>query len=161
LFTTLPSEKTSKPKTTYNLRGINQPVTKKETKIETSEMVEIANQPVSQTSLEQAWKEFAETRKDQPAEYTLLQRPYDFSGSTIHLRLGNPIEEPLLAALQSELLTFLRARLQNHSLLITKQLNDREEVRMIYTNKEKFEHLASQNPIINELRIRWGLDPEF
>lgn len=161
MFTTLSPEKTSKPKTTFNLRGINQPVAKTETKVETNEMVEPTDQPVSLESLDQAWKEFANTRKDQPAEYTLLQRPYDFRGSTIHLRLGNPIEEPLLASLQSELLTFLRTRLQNHSLMITRQLTDREEVRMIYTNKEKFEHLASQNPVVHELRIRWGLDPEF
>ena len=122
---------------------------------------EVVQEPVEFSDLEHAWKEFAETKKDQPAAYTLLQRPIEFEAPIIHIYLGNPVEEPLLAAMQTELLNFLRARLRNHGLMLNKHFNQRDEVRVIYTNKEKFDHLASKNPVLLELKKRWGLDPEF
>lgn len=33
--------------------------------------------------------------------------------------------------------------------------------KMIYTNKEKFEAMAEKNPLLNELRDKFGLDPDF
>jgi len=33
--------------------------------------------------------------------------------------------------------------------------------KVIYTNREKFEHLAEKNPNLLELKERLGLDPDF
>ncbi len=161
LFTSIPPPSSSKPKATLNIKGIAKPASIKETHLETKATVAVSNEPVEFAVLERVWKEFAETKKDQPAEYTLLQRPIEFEPPVIHIYLGNPVEEPLLAALQTELLNFLRGRLQNNGLMLNKHFNQRDEVRVIYTNKEKFDHLTSKNPVLLELKKRWGLDPEF
>ena len=33
--------------------------------------------------------------------------------------------------------------------------------KVIYTNKEKFDHLAEKNPTLNDLKERLGLDTDF
>jgi hypothetical protein len=33
--------------------------------------------------------------------------------------------------------------------------------RMIYTNREKFEHLMEKNPKLKDLKERFGLDTDF
>jgi len=33
--------------------------------------------------------------------------------------------------------------------------------KMIYTNKEKFEAMTQKNPLLLELRDKFGLDPDF
>jgi DNA polymerase-3 subunit gamma/tau len=151
----------TKSKATLNLKSIHKTAAAKEAAEETPLIPEAIHEPVDFAALERAWKEFADTKKNQPAEYTLLQRPLEFEPPIIHIYLGNPVEEPLLAAMQTELLNFLRTRLRNHGLMLNKHFSQRDEVRVIYTNKEKFDHMASKNPVLLELKKRWALDPEF
>lgn len=95
------------------------------------------------------------------AEYHLLQREFSFSNNVITLLLANPVEEPLLLSLKADLLTYLREKLNNSSIQLESVLQEIQTKRMVYTNKEKFEHLAEKNPHLKELKERLGLDPDF
>lgn len=95
------------------------------------------------------------------AEYHLLQREFRFSNNVITLLLENPVEEPLLLSLKADLLTFLREKLNNSTLQIESVLETIQTKRIVYTNKEKLEHLIEKNPLLKDLQERMGLDPDF
>lgn len=75
--------------------------------------------------------------------------------------LSNPIQETMLNEFRLELNTFLREHLQNASVQVVGELRAAEEKKMIYTPRDKFEYLASKNPMFKELKDRLGLDPDF
>lgn len=75
--------------------------------------------------------------------------------------LTNPVEETLLDNFRREFLQFLRERLQNSQLTIVTEMRATEEKTNIYTNREKFEHLAQKNPFLNELKEKLGLDWDY
>ncbi|MBL7877713.1 MAG: hypothetical protein JNL53_18760 [Cyclobacteriaceae bacterium] len=96
------------------------------------------------------------------AEYHLLNQPFTFKNNLINLALTNAIEEPILVSIKPELLTYLREMLSNSSLkiegVLAEQVNSK---RIAYTNKEKFEHLMEKNPLLKDLKEKFGLDPDF
>ena len=110
--------------------------------------------------VQEAWKRFAESRKTQVAEYGLLQRDFELIGNTIQLQLTNPVEEPLLAGIKTDLLMFMKQNL-NASINIEGVIIKSETKKMIYTNEDKFDHLAEKNPILHELKERLGLDTDY
>ena len=111
--------------------------------------------------LQKAWNAFAEQRNDQAAEYQILKREFHYNHPTISIQLTNPVEESLLDNFRNDLLQFLRDRLKNNEITILTQMKANGGKKMIYTSKEKFEHLAEKNPYLNELKDRLGLDWDF
>jgi len=107
------------------------------------------------------WRTFAELRKDQSAEYHLLNQPYALKGNIITLYLTNPIEEPILQGMKSELVAFLREHINNSTLQVESEMQQNNVKRKAYTNKEKFDYLAEKNPHLKELQQRLGLDPDY
>lgn len=107
-----------------------------------------------------AWQKFAESRKGQVAEYNLLSHDFDLNGHIIKLHLANPVEEPLLAGLKADLVAALKDQL-NAPVVVEGELIQHETKRIIYTNKEKFDHLAEKYPQLLELKERLGLDTDY
>ncbi len=105
--------------------------------------------------------EFAERKKGQAAEYQLLRREIVLQEHVIVIPLTNPIEEPFLQNIKLQLTTYLREKLNNHLLSISGELQQTEGKKVVYTNKEKFDHLAAKNPALLELKERLGLDTDF
>ena len=154
--------KSTRTKTTLNLHGILNP----------SEPIQgnnkgdliqapVANHSVSLESLTVAWNEYAELRKHQMAEYHLLKREFHFDHPVIEVHLTNPVEETILDNFRREFIQFLRERLKNGELTIRSSVKEMTGRKVIYTSKEKFEHLAEKNPYLNELKDRLGLDWDF
>jgi len=119
------------------------------------------NKPVKESELIRVWNEFAELRKTQVAEYHLLKQAFTFSNNVISLTLTNPVEEPLLHTIKSDLLTYLRDNLNNDLIQLDYHFTQFETKRVAYTNKEKFEALVQKNPSLKKLQEKFGLDPEF
>ena len=110
--------------------------------------------------VQSAWRKFAESRKTQVAEYNLLSHEYELSGNVIKIHLTNPVEEPLLAGLKADLVAFLKNQL-NAPVVVEGELIEHTSKRIIYTNKEKFDHLAEKYPYLLELKERLGLDTDY
>lgn len=108
-----------------------------------------------------AWAEFAESRKLYKAEYQLLTQEITLQDTTIILHLHNPVQETLLSDLKSNIVDFIREKLKNYSLQVTGELQFNDDKKVIYTNREKFDHLAKKNPNLTLLKERLGLDPDF
>jgi hypothetical protein len=119
------------------------------------------DKPFTDDELSEAWSKLAESRKDQAATYQLLSRGYLREGNTLVIHLNNPVEEPLLQSMKTDLVSYLRESLSNNSLQLKSLMVEIAANKMIYTNKEKFEALAAKNPLLKELRDKFGLDPDF
>lgn len=155
-------KESSRPKTTLSLNDLFKNSEKTEQATEKKEeALPERNEPVTQELLSNAWNNFAEQRKDQVAEYHLLQQPYELNGTSITIHLTNPIEEPLLQSLKPSLVEYLREHLKNNSLQVHGTLKTTESKKKAYTNKEKFDQMVEQNPALAELKARFGLDPDF
>jgi DNA polymerase-3 subunit gamma/tau len=112
-------------------------------------------------TLTRVWAEFAEQRKTQVAEYQLLKGNIRLEQNQVVLTLNNPIQEPLLLGIRTSLVGFLREKLGNSSVVVSGVLEQAAPGKVIYTNKEKFEHLAEQYPVLRDLKERFGLDTDF
>jgi hypothetical protein len=120
-----------------------------------------ANEPVNPAQLRKTWEEYTEQRKAQVGEFQILQREYQYEPPVITIQLLNPVEESLLDNFRRELTQFLRDRLRNNDITLASALQSREGKKVIYTAREKFEHLAEKYPYLHELKDRLGLDWEF
>lgn len=119
------------------------------------------DKPFTDDELAEVWSKLAESRKDQAAIYHLLSRGYLREGNTLIIHLNNPVEEPLLQSMKTDLVSYLRESLSNNSLQLKSHMVAMAANKMIYTNKEKFEAMAQKNPLLLELRDKFGLDPDF
>lgn len=143
-----------------NLGNIFKPQAKEAPQEEKSKPT-LGDKSFTDDELSNAWRSLAESRKDQAATYHLLNRGYQREGNTLTIQLNNPIEEPLLQSMKTDLVSYLRDTLGNNSLQIKSQMVEMTTNKMIYTNKEKFEAMAEKNPLLNELKHRFGLDSDF
>jgi DNA polymerase-3 subunit gamma/tau len=153
----------TRPKTTLNLGNILKP-TQKQVEIKSEEKngsLITHDQSVTEKQVKEAWTQYAEERKSNVAEYHLLNRGFEFHNNQITIHLTNPIEEPLLLSIKTGLVEFLRAKLNNNSIQVTSVLQEFQSNRIAYTNKDKFDYLAEKNPILLQLKERFGLDPDF
>jgi hypothetical protein len=155
------SKEPTRPKTTLNLGNILKPTAKSVEVQEESKLAPAIDRPLDVEELKQAWNQYAELRKDQVAEYYLLKRGFELKGTELTISLSNSIEEPLLAGMKTNLVTHLREQLKNSSIQVNSILKEISKTRMAYTNKEKFDSLAEKNPLLNVLKEKFGLDPDF
>ncbi|HEX8060044.1 MAG TPA: hypothetical protein VF473_03875 [Cyclobacteriaceae bacterium] len=112
--------------------------------------------------MKKAWEDFIELRKAITPDLSMMKRGYAVKGNIINLNLAGTVEEMLFTSLRSSLITFLRDRTGNSSLLIETVIIEQPiGERKLHTTKDKFEHLASKNPVLKELKDRLGLDPDL
>lgn len=116
-----------------------------------------------QSDVDEAWQAFRELRKDKAQEYNVLNQPYSLSEDkrNITLELSNSVQLDILEDIRSDLMVFLKSSLQNDTIKIHGVVTQEESKEMLYTNKEKFEHLAEKYPAIATLQEKLGLDPDF
>ena len=154
--------KNQKPKATFSLQGLLKPVTAPQSEEKSASLAEpVVNLPVIAENLRATWDQFAEKRKTQVAEYQILKRNYDYEHPVIMVWLANPVEETLLDNFRRDLIQFLRDNLSNSEITIVAKWKETTGKKVLYTSKEKFEHLAEKNPYLNELKERLGLDWDF
>ena len=160
---TLPKEN-GRIKSTVNLQTIFKNSAKADDKTKEENKVISSpgpDRPVVAAELKLVLEEFAESRKNQAAEYQLLKRDFTIQGNLVTIPLTNSIEEPLLQNIRVQLNTYLRDRLDNHAISVVGALIEAGSKKVAYTNKEKFDHLAEKNPALKELKERLGLDTDF
>ncbi|MEJ7643607.1 MAG: hypothetical protein WKF87_03365 [Chryseolinea sp.] len=107
------------------------------------------------------WEEFAVQRKKYQAEFQLLSQPYGVEGTLIKLSLLSPVQETMLGNIKSDLINYLREKLNNDSILVIGILQEHDDKKVIYTSRDKFEYLQGKIPLLKEFRDRLGLDTDF
>jgi len=113
--------------------------------------------------LDKHWQEFiAMKKKDgKDQEIMLLKEPYTLEANKVIVKLSNEVLNITFNHLKSDLQGFLRKALKNTKIVLTAIVEETAREDMIYTNKEKFAHLAKKHPVLNDLQEKLGLDPDY
>jgi DNA polymerase-3 subunit gamma/tau len=123
------------------------------------------NEPFELTDLEMAWKDFSSLRRKQgkAQEQHIFAQPYNLAedGTSIIIELNNSLQMDILEEIRSDLVLFLRNKLQNDTIMVIPKVTKENGKKMLYTNKEKLDHMAEKNPLVSELQEKLGLDPDF
>lgn len=136
---------------------------KKEVTPDVKDTPKQADKPFTPEQLRAVWLQFAEQRKPYQMEYHMLLQEYDFIDNKVIVHLHNNFQESLLNTIKLDLLTYLRDALGNNSLQLGGEFKTviDDDRKVLYTNREKFDHLMEKNPLIRELKDKFGLDTDF
>ncbi len=157
------AKENSRPKSTFDLNNILKAPIREAEKIADEKPVGVKknNTALSLKDVEKVWDDFTELKKSQLGEYNLLKRGFELVETKITISLTNPVEEPMLQSIRTQLTAYLRDRLNNSNINVFGVLQEIETKRVAYTSKEKFDYLAEKNPILLELKERLGLDTDY
>lgn len=120
--------------------------------------------PFTQTELTIYWDEYADKLKnDSPHLYSTLKssRPVLQSGWNITFTLGNKVLEDELSLRKTEMMEFLRERLNNYKIQLQTSVAETQQTMKPYTDKEKYEMMAGKNPALRTLREELDLEIEY
>jgi DNA polymerase-3 subunit gamma/tau len=146
----------------------NKTATKSTPLIKADKSLEIKNperkNEFSTEQLHVEWENFAnqlkKDRKDN--EFNLMIQKYELlENQKILIHINNSIEQDILLRFKTELLKYLRDKLDNDQITIDTALKKVKRSEKIYTNTDKFKHLTKKNPNLLTLKNIFGLDPEF
>jgi len=118
--------------------------------------------PFNQEELNAAWKDYVTGLKTGiPHLYNSLVQflPVLKKDYIIEITLENKLLETELSRIKGEMLVFLRNRLENGKLNLVTKVEEKVRESKPYTDKEKFEKMASKNPSL--LKLKEGLDLEI
>jgi DNA polymerase-3 subunit gamma/tau len=105
---------------------------------------------------------FLKRFKSHETEYIILSREVELDEHyTIHLTLDNTVQEDALTQVKPDLLDFLRSQLKNYAIQLQSQVKEVSASKRPYTLNEKLQYLTDQNPLVAELKKRFGLDTDY
>lgn len=125
---------------------------------------EIRENKFTTDQLLKSYHHFVETIKsNKPRLYSTLnsQQPQLSGLHTVEITLSNQaIQNDFEKNLSHDMTHFLRNELQNDNIIIEVIVSKLKEQNKLYTSEEKFKHLVSKNPALNELKKKLDLDFE-
>jgi len=120
--------------------------------------------PFTEDQLKVEWENFTNQlkREGKDNEYNLMTQEYELrDNGNIIIHITNSIEQDILLRFKTDLLKYLKDQLENDLISIDTILKQQEQSEKIYTNTDKFNHLAKKNPNLEILKKKFGLDTEF
>ena len=117
----------------------------------------------STEQFEEKWKLIADSyeSKGQHHEALLLREKYNIADHIITVNISNEALESTFERIRTGVLEKLRNALKNDHIQLRSKIVELEKKNMLYTDKEKFEHLKKKYPALKDLQEKFGLDPEF
>jgi DNA polymerase-3 subunit gamma/tau len=111
----------------------------------------------------EVWVQYAELAekagRHSMASTLLARKPILKENFLIELCIDNQVQENEMRAERTELLTYLRSRLNNYKIDIETSIKLMPaEERKYFTQKEKFYRLAELYPVLNKLKQQLDLD---
>jgi DNA polymerase-3 subunit gamma/tau len=145
-----------------SLKSIHQ---KKEIKGSLDEDENFENHPrtaFTHEELKDAWKKYyfklQELGERSIAAILASGEPQLGKAHSIIFSLPNDLMKTQLERGKPKLIGFLREKLNNYGIQIEVVVNQTVEKKFAYTPKEKYEKLKEKNPLIQKLKITFGLD---
>jgi DNA polymerase-3 subunit gamma/tau len=83
----------------------------------------------------------------------VMLEPYKFE-----VIVGNKSQENTFRDEKPNLLNFLRTSLKNFDIEVHTRIDEIKAAKRPYTTSEKFQHMATKNPQLAELKRRFNLD---
>lgn len=120
--------------------------------------------PFSLEQLQQQWNAFFVALKTSgsPIELLLATAGLELKEEyAITVVMNSSLQEEPFERLKPRLQQFLRQKLGNSKLSLQPVVTEESGPRKLYTNSEKFQHLLSRYPLLNELKEKLGLEADF
>ncbi len=118
----------------------------------------------SADDLADAWRAFAlKVKEESPRIAVTLSSvtPDLLPGNTVILKLDNSsLKELFDHNFRARLEHYLRETLQNNTLTLQTTVGATERGEILYSDEQKFNHLASKNPALKDLKKTFNLDFE-
>ncbi|MBA3986354.1 MAG: DNA polymerase III subunit gamma/tau [Flavobacteriales bacterium] len=115
----------------------------------------------TENDLHAAWKEYSRVLEHKGehimASHLNMSLP-DLQGATIKLCYPNHTIKEEMVRSQQDLLRFLSKKLNNYSIGLDIEVNEKAEKNYLYTPREKFEKLREKYPLMDKLRKTFDLD---
>lgn len=115
--------------------------------------------PLSGESLTNAWIRFADNLKEE----VLLKRtmtahlPQILNQDTFKCEVQHPGQLSVLEDASKDIIPFLREELKNDKIKMSIEVKELERSENLYTDKERYQYLASKYPILEDLRKEFNL----
>ena len=125
----------------------------------------IRDKDFPETELLGCWKElivFIKEKGKSNLGITLgSHQPRLLEGYLIELPLSNAVQAEMILEEKYMLLEYLRNKFENDKIEITTKIIEGEKNNIPYTNKDKFKIMLDENPQLEILRVKLGLDPDY
>jgi DNA polymerase III subunit gamma/tau len=122
--------------------------------------------PIAVEALQIEWHRLAQSYKKANLinKFVMMDRPINLLGNTIHIQVENEVQvQQFNEGIRLEVLQALRVSMENFNLDIELDVmaQDSSDKKMLYTQSDKYDFLASKYPILAEMKLKFGLDHEF
>ena len=124
----------------------------------------LKNEAFTEGELQEAWKNFIELRKKKVVsemEQLILMRKITKKDMNALIVLNSSLELAILDRIEVELVNFLRENLSNDQLIVHKEVKEDPKKDKLYTSKDKYDFMVKEQPLLQKLKDRLGLDFEY
>ncbi|HIB37223.1 DNA polymerase III subunit gamma/tau [Mesonia sp.] len=115
----------------------------------------------TEEQIQEAWAEYVEKLSKRGkkilASIVDTDKP-TLVGKTIHIELPNDTMKIELKKAQGNLMNFIKKRIQNTTIKLEIDVNEKATKKYAFTTRDKFEKLKEKNPLIDKLRTTFDLD---
>lgn len=138
---------------------------KKEVSEEAPSILEKQDEEYTEEALLEAWKHFGEERTNAgDTDKLILNRTiHKGDGFEVVITLASQLEVSFLEKLEVALIQYLRSNLKNDHIVLRREVmkDDQGDTKKLYTSKDIFEHMVKENPHLQDLKDRLGLDFDY
>jgi len=124
----------------------------------------LKNEAFTEGELQEAWKGFIELRKKKVVsemEQLILTRQITKKDMNALIALNSSLEIAILDRIEVELVNFLRETLSNDQLIVHKEVKEDPKKDKLYTSKDKYDFMVKEQPLLQKLKDKLGLDFEY
>ena len=150
---------------TISITAAFQQINKKKEVEQEVDISDLRRTDFSLTKMLHTWKEvitFVKQKGKSNLGITLGVFPPELKANyEIELPLSNSSQVEMLQEEKYMILEFLRNKLENDYIEITTKVIEGEKSNIPYTNKDKFTKMMEENPHLETLRMKLGLDPDY
>lgn len=158
--TASPAKKTlARPSMGISLKEIGQKKEETTSDAEESRTEKVLNNPFEEASLIRYWDEYIETIGEKVyLKNTMINcKPVLQENYHFEVAVHNPGQLDQLTANSVDILTYLRAKLQNTLIQMRVRIVEANEKPLAYTATERYEYLLKQNPALARLKDEFNL----
>jgi len=115
--------------------------------------------------LQKVWQEYISIQKEKGksnfATTLDMNSPVLKEGNQVEILISNKSQEIVIEKEKIDLHEYLREKLENDAIEVITKIQENNKERVPYTNKDKYEQMAKDNPNLNTFREKLGLDFDF
>lgn len=120
----------------------------------------VLNEDFSDVSLEQAWRNFGQTIKDdiKKINFQNTNLPKRISKNEFEITVNNVMQETELKKIQTDIIQYMIGFLRNSSVKMIIRINEENEIQKSVLPEDLYKMMMDQNPVLEKLRKNLSLE---